>query len=438
MDAGSAGRGHQAGALGGSYRKLLLSSSLTNLADGIGLVAWSWLASLITRDPLAIALVGVAQRLPWFVLALPAGVIVDRLDRRVIVVAMDALRFVVLWLLALCLAWPGIMPAQPLAEFPTVFIYWLVLASALTVGSAEVLRDNSAITLMPALVPPARLETANARLFGVELVTNMMVGPPLAGLLLALALPLSFGLTGAAFALAGLMVFSIRGRFQSQRTAPASFLQEAKEGLSYLFARPLLRDLAIGLGFYNAIENMLLIALVLYAQEVLGLSSVGYGLLLAGGAVGGLAAAAFGERIIGRLGRSACLRIAVATLVILSATPLVLPFVVPIWLAFAVFSMMAMVWNIITISLRQRLIPVHLLGRVNSVYRLFGIGMIPLGFVVSGVSVTAAEPLVGRHLALFAPFLVGTVLAMFLLAALWRRLSPEAIAAFAPPENEVR
>ncbi|MBP1853305.1 MFS transporter [Rhizobium halophytocola] len=449
-DPASTGRTSAGQRLGADYWKLLLSSGMTNLADGIGLVAWPWLASLITRDPLAIALVGVAQRLPWFILSLPAGVIIDRLDRRQIVIAMDALRCLMLAVLTLAIALPGTMPPVPLAGFPVLALYGLLLFSALVTGSAEVLRDSSAGTLLPAIVPRDRLETANARMFGLEVLTNMMIGPSLAGFLLALALPLVFGLTGVAFALAGLLVFSIRGPFRATRrvtqgidanphadggrgqptVGATGFIGEAKEGLAYLFARPLLRDLALGLGCFNALENMLLIALVLYAQEVLHLGSAGYGLLLTGGAVGGLAAALVGERFIRLFGQAACLRLAVAILLLQAVVPLVLPFPEPIWLTLALFSAMGTVWNIITVSLRQRLIPAHLLGRVTSVYRLFGLGMIPLGFVLSGLTVTVTEPLVGRHAALCAPFALAAVLVALLLATLWRRLSPAAIAAF--------
>ena len=416
--------------LGRNFHRLLLSSGLANLADGIGVVAWPWLASLITRDPLAIALVGVAQKLPWFLFALPSGVITDRLDRRQLVISMDLLRFATLAALAAAMLIPGLLPEAPVEEFPADLLYSLLLFSALVVGFAEVLRDNSAVTLLPSIVPHERLETANGRMGSVETVMNMMIGPPLAGLLIGLALPLAFGLYGLAFAFAGLLVLSIPGTFRTIRPEPRHWVTEIREGTAYLFARPLLRDLAIGLGVLNAIDIMLLTAQVLYAQEVMGLNSAEYGLLLTGLAVGGLLGGLLGERIIRRFGASACLRATIAGCVLWALVVLLVPAPSLVWAVLALSSLTGMVWNIITVSLRQRMIPPHLLGRVNSVYRFFGLGTMPLGVLIAGLSVTLAEHVVPRAQALGMPFILGAILSVLLLIGIWNRVSPKALAAF--------
>lgn len=416
--------------LGRNFHRLLLSSGLANLADGIGVVAWPWLASLITRDPLAIALVGVAQKLPWFLFALPSGVITDRLDRRQLVISMDLLRFVTLLALAAAMLIPGLLPEAPVEDFPADLLYGLLLLSALVVGFAEVLRDNSAVTLLPSIVPHERLETANGRMGSVETVMNMMIGPPLAGLVIGLALPLAFGLYGLAFAFAGLLVLSIPGTFKTHRPEPRPWIAEIREGARYLFARPLLRDLAIGLGVLNAIDVMLLMGPVLYAQEVMGLNSAEYGLLLTGLAAGGLLGGLLGESIIRRLGASACLRATIAGCLIWALVVLFLPVPVLVWAALALSAVTGMVWNIITVSLRQRLIPPHLLGRVNSVYRFFGLGTMPLGMLMAGASVSAAETFIPRAEALAMPFALGAILSVLLLIGIWNRVSPKALAAF--------
>jgi MFS family permease len=416
--------------LGARFHRLLLSSGLANLADGIGIVAWPWLASLITRDPLAIALVGVAQKLPWFVFALPSGVITDRLDRRRLVIAMDLIRFVTLSALALALVVPGLMPATPVPDFPVIPLYGLLLLAALVVGFAEVLRDNSAITLLPAIVPVDRLETANGRMGSLETVMNMMIGPPLAGLMIGLALPLAFGIYGLAFAIAGLLVLSIPGLFKTHRPEPRHWVAEIREGAAYLFARPLLRDLAIALGVLNAVEMMMLTGLVLYAQEVMGLNSAQYGLLLTGAAAGGVIGGLGGEAVIRRIGQSACLRLATATFLVQALVILLLPLPILVWGSFFLVAVTNMIWNIITLSLRQRSVPPHLLGRVNSVYRFFGLGTMPLGLVISGLSVTLAETVLPRSAALAVPFALGAILSLLLLVVIWTRVSPKALAAF--------
>jgi MFS family permease len=416
--------------LGPRFHRLLLSSGLANLADGIGVVAWPWLASLITRDPLAIALIGVAQKLPWFLFALPSGVITDRFDRRHLVISMDFLRFVTLAALSAAMLVPGLLPGVPVEHFPQDFLYVLLLLSALIVGFAEVLRDNSAVTLLPSIVPHARLETANGRMGSVETVMNMMIGPPLAGLVIGLALPLAFGLYGLAFAFAGLLILSIPGTFRTERPEPRHWVAEIREGAAYLFTRPLLRDLAIGLGVLNAIDVMLLMGMVLYAQEVMGLNSAEYGLLFTGLAAGGVIGGLLGERIIRRFGASACLRATIAFCLVWALVVLFLPRPMLVWVALVLSNLTGMVWNIITVSLRQRLIPPHLLGRVNSVYRFFGLGTMPLGVLLSGLVVTLAETVMPRHQALGMPFALGAILSVLLLAGIWSRVSPKVLAAF--------
>jgi hypothetical protein len=84
----------------------------------------------------------------------------------------------------------------------------------------------------------------------------------------------------------------------------------------------------------------------------------------------------------------------------------------------------AMIWNTITDSLRQRHIPDVLLGRVNSAYRFFGWGVMPIGILAGGVIVRTTEPWLGRDLALRAPFVVGCALAVILAVVMWRRVSP--------------
>jgi hypothetical protein len=75
--------------LGANFYKLFTGTVVSNLGDGIGTVAYPWLASAITRNPILVALVAVAQRLPWLLFTLPAGVITDRVDRRKAMVSMD-------------------------------------------------------------------------------------------------------------------------------------------------------------------------------------------------------------------------------------------------------------------------------------------------------------------------------------------------------------
>ncbi|MGH2477939.1 MAG: MFS transporter, partial [Candidatus Limnocylindrales bacterium] len=175
--------------LDGRYYKLLSASVISNLGDGVGTIAYPWLASAVTRDPVLVALVFVAQRLPWLVFTLPAGVITDRVDRRRAMVAMDVCRFGLT--LAVAFAVLGRQDSLPdPGELDAVTgtqtgLYLIVLLATLLLGMAEVLRDNSGQTMMPAIVDKSQLEKANGRMWSAEGVANQFAGPPLGSLLLA-------------------------------------------------------------------------------------------------------------------------------------------------------------------------------------------------------------------------------------------------------------
>ncbi len=413
--------------LGRNYRALLTASAVSNIGDGIGTVAWPWVTSLLTRDPLAISLVALAFRLPWLLFSLPAGVITDRFDRRRLVITMDLLRALVLISLALVIAVSPPAAPSPGPFLPQAPLYWLLLGSALAVGFAEVLRDNAAQTLMPAVVPASRLEAANGRLWSVEVLGNSLLGPPLAGILLAFALPLSFFANGAGFAGSALMVYSIRGSFSAREDTRHHWLIEMRDGATFLWRNVLLRDMALGLGVLNAMDFMMRTALVLYAQEVLHLTSAQFGLLLTAGAIGGIAGGLCSGTVVRFIGASGALRLTFATICIQLAVMAFWQAAIPIFVVLVAGEFMGMIWNTVTVSMRQRRVPTNLLGRVNSVYRFFAWGTIPIGIALSGLIVRLSEEPLGRTTALGLPFAFGAAVMALATLLLWPRLSPQAL-----------
>ena len=385
-----------------NFRMLIGASGATNLADGIAIVAFPWLATLLPRDPFLIGLVAFAGRLPWLLLAVPAGVMTDRADRRRLIVQADCFRVLLaLGVIGLIFALPD-MPA-PEAAAPYIFA---LATLAFLLGAAEVVRDNAAQTLMPSVVDKADLERANGQLWSVETVVGQFIGPPLAGLLIALALPAPFLVDAVAFALAALMVWCI---VLPPRIAPPrrSWRVEMAEGLRWLWSRPVLRRLALSLGVINGLSTLAMVVLVLVAQEILGLSASGFGLLLAAGAAGGVLGGFVCPVIAARIGAQRSLTLSLA------AFPLPL-FVVAfagdaviVGLALFFESFVAVLWNVVTVSYRQRAIPDALLGRVNSVYRFFGWGTMSVGALLGGVVVSLAAPWMGREWALVLPFLLA-------------------------------
>ena len=405
--------------LGSNYWKLWSASVISNLGDGVAQIAYPWLASLLTRDPALIAGVAVAQRLPWLVFSLHAGVIVDRGDRRKLMVAMNTARFVVtLGVVAAVLADVMVIPALYLA--------------AVALGTAEVIYDNSAQTILPRIVAKDRLERANGNMWGAELIMGQFVGPPLGGFLIALAIAVPFGVDALTFGISALLIGLIGGTF---RTTPGdaapverrSMREDIVEGLQWLWQHKLIRRLAILLGIMNGIGTAMLATEVLFAQEVLGLSAGGFGVLATASALGGIAGSQLAPNISKRIGPGPSLYTTLLGGAITGVGIGLTSNAFVVGAMFALFMFTAVLWNVITVSLRQSVIPDRLLGRVNSVYRLFGWGSMPIGAAIGGAVVSLAEPAFGREVALRLPFFLSAVVHLLAFLYALGRLSTATI-----------
>ena len=409
-------------ALDRNYFKLFGASVVSNLGDGIGLIAYPWLASAITRNAVLIALVAVAQRLPWLLFSLPVGVITDRYDRRRLMVWANATRSAITVVVALAvLGAEGHLPGPDMIDEATVgstdvTLYLLILVATLLLGLGEVIYDNSAQTIMPSIVPAESLEKANGRMWGAEQVANSFVGPPLGAFLLAAAFALPFLVDAVTFAIGALLIMFIPrpivAASSQQRRHP--WRVELGEGFRWLWRHELLRTMAIVLGLLNGLFTMLGAILVLYAQEVLGVNPAEFALLETGGAIGAVAGGWSAAFIAARIGSGPSLWL---TLLVGGATTLVIGLTSSwpvVWLMFAISMFFAVLWNVITVSLRQSIIPDHLLGRVNSVYRFFGWGMMPIGALLGGLTVVAVELVGSRELALRVPIMAAGLLHLVL------------------------
>lgn len=402
-----------------SFRLLFSASAVSNLGDGISALAFPWLATLITRDPALIALVAFATRLPWLLFAIPAGVLTDRADRRRLMVQADILRLILTaGVIGLIMA----IPALPVADHPGRAIA-VLSGLAFLLGAAEVVRDNAAQTVLPSIVPKSDLERANGQLWSVEQVMGAFVGPPLAGVLIAVAVPAPFVVDALSFGLAAWLIWMIA---LPPRIAPPrrALLVEIREGWAWMRAHVTILRLAIMLGLINAMFTMSLTVLVLLSQEVLGLGAVGHGVLLTAGAAGGVLGGLLGPMVVARIGGQRAVLLALAAFPLPFAILAVTANAYVAGLALFAETMAGMLWNIVTVSYRQRRIPDDLLGRVNSLYRFFGWGMMPVGALAGGVLVSLFEPGLGRDLALRVPFALGAAgsVAMLVYGALRLRL----------------
>ncbi len=229
--------------LGPEYRKLWVASAVSNLGDGITLVAGPLLAATLTRDPVLVAGITFAQRLPWLLFSLLSGALVDRLDRRLTMGTVDLLRFVLL----------GVLGLAVLAGWATLPLLYAVF---FLVGAAETFFANASLAIMPSIVPKEHLDRANGRLFAAELVTNQFAGGPIGGALFAVAAALPFLLDAGTFGVSAVLILALRGSFRvSEPGTPrkTGMLAEIGEGIGWLLCHRLLLALAIMLGAGNLV-----------------------------------------------------------------------------------------------------------------------------------------------------------------------------------------
>ena len=361
--------------LGASYWKLWTSSGLSNLADGVFKIALPLLAIQFTQSPTLVAGLSVAATLPWLLFALTAGALADRLDRRKLMLWANLSRAVL----------PALLAAVVLLDVGSI---WALYVVALMVGVAETLYDTSAQSIMPQLVHRDQLSRANGRLYAVELTTNQFIGPPLGGLLVAMGLVAGVAVPAALWlaAVGGLLL--VPGAFRTEREQKTTLRFDIAEGLRFLWNQKILRTLAVMTGVFNFASSAAFAVLVLFAvgpASQMGLSEVGFGLLLTTSALGAFVGSFMSERVEARLGRSTSLMLTIFGAALFVGAPALTdnPYVLgPI---FFVGGMLIVLWNVITVSLRQRITPNRLLGRVNSAYRLLAWGTMPLGAAAGGL-----------------------------------------------------
>jgi len=366
--------------LGPAFRGLWMSAGLSNLADGVLQLSLPLLALQLTGSASAVAGVAVALGLPWLLLAMHAGVVADRLDRRRVMVGVQLGRVGVIAVLAILVATDndGI---------------WLLYGVAFVLGALETLFDTTAQTMMPAVVAASELTRANGRLFTAQTVANEFVGPPLGGALASVGIALSLGASAACFFLAAVVLAGIPGSFRATRTTPpARVRDDIAEGLRFLWRHPLLRRLTV----ISAVSNcaisgaFALLPALAVSPGPMGLSEFGVGVVLTSFAVGGLVASLTVVPLERALGRWRLLVVCVvadgASLALLATAEVAVAVAVGL-----VFGAGIVYWNVLLITLRQRVIPDHLLGRVNAAIRTVTWGAMPFGAAIAAAAVQVVD-----------------------------------------------
>ena len=373
-----------------AYWRLWWANAISSTGDGAFVAALPLLAVTITRDPRLVSVVAAATYLPWLVLSLPAGAVVDRYDRAALMWRAQAVQAAVVTIIVVL-----VVVRQASIE--------MLAAGGFLLGSAEVIFSNAAQSVLPDLVPPELLAKANGSQQVSLTVGESFLGPPAGSLLFAAAAALPFGLDAVSFAGSAALLARLPRTGQAPKTAQRPRIRtQIAEGLRWLAGHRLLRVVAVLLGIYNFANQMGQAVLVLLATQTLHVSARGYGLLLAASAVGSVVGGLLNPILTRRMGMLPSLvlpaLIDAAAFVGIGLAPG--PVVVAALLASQGFAVT--MWNVVTVSLRQQVVPGHLLGRVNSVYRMLGWGLMPLGALAGGFVAHAAG--------LRAPYIVAGLL----------------------------
>jgi MFS family permease len=372
--------------LGRHYWHIWWANAISSTGDGAFVAALPLLAVTITRDPRLVSVVTAAFYLPWLLLSLPAGAIVDRHDRATLMWRAQAVQAAIVAAVTV-----GVV-------FHQASIAVLGLA-AFGLGCAEVIFSNAAQAVLPTLVPAELLAKANGNQQISLTVGESFIGPPIGSLLFAAAAALPFGLDAVSFAGSAALVARLP---RSPEATKPKGKGQIREGLRWLTRHRLLRVVAVLLGVYNFANQMGQAILVLLATVTLHVGTRGYGLLLAATAVGSVIGGLVSPKLTARLGMLPSLVIGgaidAAVFVGIGLAPDAA--VAAVLLAGQGFAVA--IWNVVTVSLRQQIVPARLLGRVNSVYRMLGWGLMPAGALAGGFVAHAAG--------LRAPYVVGGAL----------------------------
>lgn len=400
------------GRLGRPFWRLWGAFLTSNLADGVSFIVLPWLATTVTDSALWVAVTAAASRLPWLV-AIPAGVLIDRWPRLKTMAAASVVR-VVLWTSFAALALTGGL------TLPTLLIGSLLL------GTVEVLYDTAALSALPQLVPKTALVRANGHLRTAEITAQEFLGRPLGGLLLGLHAALALAVNAVGTAFSALLLARLGGRRAEARpeaAGPRPGWRGVGDGVRAIWAHPLLRRTTVATICFNAAYAAILATQVLFAQEVLGLDAMAFGLLMTATAVGGVAGGQLSGLAARRLPAGWMPMVSLGVVGLSHAAVAAVPRIGVIVPALMLSSAAVLMYSVSVASLRQRVTPDRLLGRVNAAMGSAAWGVAAIGMAAGGALVDAAAAWTSRTAALTAMYALSAVTVALVLVTLGRRIT---------------
>ena len=385
--------------IGSDFRSGWLAVVVSSTGDGMFLTAFPLLAAMLTRDPVLIAGVTISTRLPWLLFSLVTGAIADRMDRRKLMIGADLIRVVIVALLAT-------------AIITDVVDIWQLYVCAFLLGACETLHVNSAQGLIPAIVRPDDLLSANARFASGQIVSAQFIGPPLGVALFSISTSLPFVVDAASFAGSAALIATVPDKHGVEKSE-TRFRDDIIEGLRFTLHNKALRRLTEILAFINFFYFAAISLLVLYNDDVLGGNTTTFTALSVGAASGTVVSRFFIRRTIAKFGVTNTILIsmwlwALATVGLAATSNAVVAIGTMVILGFGTG-----LWLTLNTTLRQQLTPTRLLGRINAASRTISWGVVPFGAAFGGIT--------ARILGLRGPFILSAA-SMVLCALFGARL----------------
>lgn len=392
--------------LGRPFATLWSASAFSNLADGVGRTAVPLIATTLTRDPLAISVVTALAYVPWLVFGLPAGVLVDRCDRRKVMALANALRGAVALMLAV------------ITVSGTLTI-WVLFAGVLVFGAGETLFDNATNAVIPGVVRRDQLDRANGWIQAAQITVDSFIATPIGGVLFAvsLALPLWTGAVGYLVPIALALMLPLSAARPLREPAldgEAAVGVRARDALRYLWAQKYLRSMVLFTSIGGSCLSFAQAVTVLFLLDEMHVTPALIGFVTAGVGVGALLGSLVASRLVAKFGRGSVMAVASFAMGVFCALVGLAPEIVTAVIAYAVMAFAVSVWNVPWGALRQQIVPTALFGRVLGVIRTLTWGVFPLATLAGGVV---------ARIDLRLPFvLAGVVMTVATLCA-WRLLT---------------
>lgn len=382
--------------LGRPFQVHLASVATANLSDGILAVGVPLIAVTLTRSPQEISLISAALWLPWLILGVLAGVVVDRVDRR-------KLR---MWGLGIRAALLGGLTLMTVTGQLSI---WLLIGFVGLYGVTQVFVDLAGSAMIPQVAPRSRLATANSRVMAAEQVFQNFAGGPVAAVLVALGAGWVFGIPAMiCVATVLLLVWGMSGSYKIEVQQKATPLADLKEGFQVMVRHRVLRPviaLAAIANFASTAYFSVFILWVVGPGSAVGMEERHYPLLLLALAVG----AVIGSFCIGVMkqwvSEVPLMITAWAVQFPVLVVPVIWPSVPGISAALFVTGFANMTGNVLSATIRQKVVSKAMLGRIGGSASTLAYGLMPLGALAGGA--------VGEHVGLAAVF-IGSVAVMVL------------------------